>query len=126
MDGRALDAPGAGNVSHIGNKAKRQELFAKYKKEKRQRKLARRLELAKAERKSADGRKKLKERLRTNKTRTIENTRDYNPTVLNAANTHEVPDWMKPQKQQVRDEQDQESEHEEGSCLLYTSPSPRD
>lgn len=115
MDGRALDAPGAGNVSHIGNKAKRQELFAKYKKEKRQRKLARRLELAKAERKSADGRKKLKERLRTNKTRTIENTRDYNPTVLNAANTHEVPDWMKPQKQQVRDEQDQESEHEEGS-----------
>ena len=76
MDGRALDAPGAGNVSHIGNKAKRQELFAKYKKEKRQRKLARRLELAKAERKSADGRKKLKERLRT--------------------------------------------------CLLYTSPSPRD
>ncbi|WFD36293.1 Ribosome production factor 1 [Malassezia cuniculi] len=99
MDGRAPDAQRTGNVSHIGNKAKRQELYAKYKKEKRKRKLARRLEIAKEERKSADGRKKRKERLKTNKPRTIENTRVYNPTVLNAANTHEGPKWMTVPKQ---------------------------
>ena len=46
MDVRAPGQPGAGNVSHVGNKFKRQELFAKYKKDKRKRKLARRLELA--------------------------------------------------------------------------------
>lgn len=103
MEGRAPGQPGAGNVSHVGNKFKRQELFAKYKKDKRQRKLARRLELAKDERKSADGRKKLKERLQKHKPRTIENTRVYNPTVLNAANTHEVPTWMMP-KQEAKDE----------------------
>lgn len=45
----------AGNVSHIGNKHKRQDLYQKYRKEKAKRKLQKRLKQAKAERASSDG-----------------------------------------------------------------------
>ena len=83
-----------GSVSHIGNKAKRQEQYGKYRREKAKQKLRRRLELAKEERKSSEGKKKRQERVAKNKPRTIEGTRVYNPTVLHAPNTHEQPAWM--------------------------------
>lgn len=54
------DAPRGGNVSHIGNKAKRQEVYAKYRKEKAKQKLQRRLALAKDERRSKDGQARMK------------------------------------------------------------------
>ncbi|WFD41872.1 Ribosome production factor 1 [Malassezia psittaci] len=86
----------SGNVSHIGNKHKRQDMYQKYRKEKARSKLQRRLQTAKDERTSAEGKRRRKERLAANKTKTIENSRTYNPTVLNAPNTHEVPSWMQP------------------------------
>ncbi len=38
-----------------------------------------------------DGAAKKAARLAANKTRTIENTRDFNPSIINAPNTHEGP-----------------------------------
>ncbi|PWN53062.1 Brix-domain-containing protein [Violaceomyces palustris] len=80
----------SGNVSHIGNKMKRVEVYRKYKKEKAQRKLKTRIQTAKEER-GAEGAEKKKARLSTNKPRTIENSRVPNPTIINAPNTHEGP-----------------------------------
>ncbi|WFC97783.1 Ribosome production factor 1 [Malassezia yamatoensis] len=101
MRARASEAEEApvrksGDVSHIGNKHKRQDMYQKYRKEKARSKLQRRLQTAKDERTSAEGKRRRKERLAANKTKTIENSRSYNPTVLNAPNTHEVPSWMQP------------------------------
>lgn len=95
------EAPGrhTGNVSHIGNKHKRQDMYQKYRKEKSKLKLQRRLQTAKEERTSAEGKRLRKERLVKDQTRTIENSRTYNPTILNAPNTHEVPKWMAPPKE---------------------------
>ena len=95
----------SGNVSHIGNKHKRQDVYREYRKEKRREKLQRRLKTAKEERTSAEGKQKKKERLAQNKTRTIENSRTYNPTVLNVPNTHEVPEWMKQEKAEAAQEE---------------------
>ncbi len=81
--------PASGSFKHIGNKMKRTELYRKYKAEKRKDKFARRSAQAKEER-GEDGAAKKAARLAANKTRTIENTRDYNPTIINAPNTHEV------------------------------------
>lgn len=44
-----------GQVSHIGNKHKRQDMYQKYRKEKAKRKLSRRLKTAKEERAGKDG-----------------------------------------------------------------------
>lgn len=52
-----------GNVSHIGNKHKRQDIYQKYRKEKAKRKLARRLKMAKEERAGKDGKALKKVRL---------------------------------------------------------------
>lgn len=82
--------PASGSFKHIGNKMKRTELYRKYKAEKRKDKFARRSAQAKEER-GEDGAAKKAARLAANKTRTIENTRDYNPTIINAPNTHEGP-----------------------------------
>ncbi|KAL4400892.1 Ribosome production factor 1 [Malassezia pachydermatis] len=107
----------AGNVSHIGNKHKRQDLYQKYRKEKAKRKLQKRLKQAKAERASSDGKALKKERLAKNKTRTIENTREYNPTILNAPNTHEGPAWIPTESPAVlkaaQDNDDDDEEEEE-------------
>lgn len=105
-----------GSVSHIGNKHKRQDMYQKYRKEKAKRKLQRRLKLAKDERSSKEGKMRRKERLATSKPRTIENTRDFNPTVLNVPNTHEVPAWMEAQQRPEpadRHNDDEEEEEEE-------------
>ena len=91
--GGTSDAPppgASGSVKHIGNKAKRQEMYRKYKQDKKKARLERRIEIKKAER-GPDGQAIRAERLATNKPRTIENTRDYNPTIINAPNTHEGP-----------------------------------
>ncbi|CDR98621.1 hypothetical protein, partial [Sporisorium scitamineum] len=80
----------SGSFKHIGNKMKRTELYRKYKAEKAKAKFARRSTQAKEER-GEDGAVKKAARLATNKTRTIENTRDFNPTIINAPNTHEGP-----------------------------------
>ncbi|PKI84885.1 hypothetical protein MVES_001046 [Malassezia vespertilionis] len=103
-----------GNVSHILNKHKRQDEFQKYRKEKTRKKLQRRLQIAKEERTSAGGKLKRKERLATNKTRTIENTRDYNPTVLNAPNTHETPCWMQAKEPVLPSTEREASDDDEG------------
>ena len=91
-----------GSVSHIGNKHKRQDMYQQYRKDKAKSKLKRRLKLAKAERSSKEGKSLRRERLASNKQQTIENTRDFNPTVLNLPNTHEVPEWMKSQEAPLR------------------------
>lgn len=80
----------SGSFKHVGNKMKRTELYRKYKAEKRKAKFARRSAQAKEER-GEDGAAKKAARLAANKTRTIENTRDFNPTIINAPNTHEGP-----------------------------------
>ncbi|EST09799.1 Brix domain protein [Kalmanozyma brasiliensis GHG001] len=80
----------SGSFKHVGNKMKRTELYRKYKAEKRKDKFARRSAQAKEER-GEDGAAKKAARLAANKTRTIENTRDFNPTIINAPNTHEGP-----------------------------------
>ncbi|CBQ67567.1 related to RPF1-involved in the assembly of the large ribosomal subunit [Sporisorium reilianum SRZ2] len=80
----------SGSFKHIGNKMKRTELYRKYKAEKAKAKFARRSAQAKEER-GEDGAAKKAARLAANKTRTIENTRDFNPTIINAPNTHEGP-----------------------------------
>ncbi|SPO19814.1 related to RPF1 - involved in the assembly of the large ribosomal subunit [Ustilago trichophora] len=88
--GGSGDKPASGSFKHIGNKMKRTELYRKYKAEKRKAKFARRSAQAKEER-GEDGAAKKAARLAANKTRTIENTRDFNPTIINAPNTHEGP-----------------------------------
>ncbi|WFD19476.1 Ribosome production factor 1 [Malassezia caprae] len=107
-----------GSVAHIGNKHKRQDMYQKYRKEKAKRKLARRLKTAKDERAGKDGKALKKERLAKNKPRTIENTRVYNPTLLHAPNTHEMPSWIEEQRQARQetqdDEDDEEDDEEEG------------
>ncbi|KDN38928.1 Brix-domain-containing protein [Tilletiaria anomala UBC 951] len=78
-----------GNVTHVGNKAKRQELVRAYKKEKNKEKLLRRKTQAKEEVLGGEeGARKKAQRLAKNVPRTIENTREFNPTILNAPNTH--------------------------------------
>ena len=78
-----------GSVKHIGNKFKRQQLVRKYKDDKKKDKLARRKARAKEEALGGEeGRRKKQDRLAKNVPRTIENTRDFNPTILNAPNTH--------------------------------------
>lgn len=84
------DKPASGSFKHVGNKMKRTELYRKYKADKRKAKLARRSAQAKEER-GEDGAAKKAARLAANKTRTIENTRDFNPTIINAPNTHQGP-----------------------------------
>ncbi|KAJ9476989.1 Ribosome production factor 1 [Pseudozyma hubeiensis] len=83
----------SGSFKHIGNKMKRTELYRKYKAEKRKAKFARRSAQAKEER-GEDGAAKKAARLAANKTRTIENTRDFNPTIINGPNTHEGPSYI--------------------------------
>ncbi|KIS71749.1 uncharacterized protein UMAG_00184 [Mycosarcoma maydis] len=85
--------PTSGSFKHIGNKMKRTELYRKYKADKRKTKLAKRSAQAKEER-GEDGAAKKAARLAANKTRTIENTRDFNPTIINGPNTHEGPAYM--------------------------------
>lgn len=55
------------------------------------------------------------ERLAKNQTRTIENTRTYNPTVLSAPNTHEVPAWMQQSKapNTRQDDEEERDKHDE-------------
>ncbi len=78
-----------GNVKHIGNKAKRQTLVRAYKAQKAKEKLAKRKQRAKEEVLGGEeGAQKKQERLAKNIPRTIENTREFNPTILNAPNTH--------------------------------------
>lgn len=88
--GSSGEKPASGSFKHIGNKMKRTELYRKYKADKRKAKLSRRSAQAKEER-GEDGAAKKAARLAANKTRTIENTRDFNPTIINAPNTHEGP-----------------------------------
>ncbi|PWN30452.1 Brix-domain-containing protein [Jaminaea rosea] len=78
---------GRGNFKHIGNKAKRQAEYRKYRAGKRKDKLARRVAQAKEE-KGADGQEKKRARLAENRTRTIENTRLENPTIISEPNSH--------------------------------------
>lgn len=84
-------APGksapAGSFSHIKNKSKRQSEYRKYRSDKRKDKLARRVTQAKEER-GVDGEEKRAARLAANKTRTIENTRLPNATIISEPNTH--------------------------------------
>lgn len=61
-DGEAVPLRRTGNVSHIGNKHKRQDIYQKYKKEKARLKLQRRLKTAKEERTSTEGKQKRKVR----------------------------------------------------------------
>lgn len=82
--------PASGSFKHIGNKMKRTELYRKYKADKHKAKFSRRSAQAKEER-GEDGAAKKAARLAANKTRTIENTRDFNPAIINAPNTHEGP-----------------------------------
>lgn len=65
--GEGDDAPlrRTGNVSHIGNKHKRQDMYQKYRKEKARLKLQRRLKTAKEERTSTEGKLRRKVRRRT-------------------------------------------------------------
>ncbi len=84
------ERPASGSFKHVGNKMKRTELYRKYKSEKNKAKFSRRSAQAKEER-GEDGAAKKAARLAANKTRTIENTRDFNPTIINAPNTHEGP-----------------------------------
>ena len=93
-------------------------MYQQYRKDKAKSKLKRRLKLAKAERSSKEGKSLRRERLASNKQQTIENTRDFNPTVLNLPNTHEVPEWMKSQEApptsvDAQDEEDEEDEEED-------------
>lgn len=75
-----------GSFSHIRNKSKRQSEYRKYRKDKRKDKLTRRVAQAKEER-GVDGEEKKAARLAANKTRTIENTRAPNPTIISEPNT---------------------------------------
>ncbi|CAO1614539.1 unnamed protein product [Jaminaea pallidilutea] len=100
----AGDETGKGSFKHIGNKAKRQEEYRKYRSDKRKDKLAKRVARAKEER-GPGGEEKKQARLAANKTRTIENTRSYNPTIISEPNTHEglkpAPGLSQPQSQQA-------------------------
>ncbi|CAO1617871.1 unnamed protein product [Parajaminaea phylloscopi] len=78
---------GRGSFKHIGNKIKRQEEYRKYRSDKKKDKLAKRVARAKEER-GVGGAEKKAARLAENKTRTIENTRDFNPTIVSEPNTH--------------------------------------
>ena len=55
-----VPVPRTGNVSHIRNKQKRQDEYQKYRKEKVRQKLQRRLQVAKEERTSKDGKARKK------------------------------------------------------------------
>lgn len=103
---------GRGSFKHIGNKAKRQGEYRKYRSDKKKDKLAKRISQAKEERGTGGAEKKavsqvardpesvpnLAEsdettcasqiRLAEIKTRTIENTREFNPTIISEPNTH--------------------------------------
>lgn len=103
----------SGSFKHVGNKMKRTELYRKYKAEKRKDKFARRSAQAKAER-GEDGAAKKAARLAANKTRTIENTRDYNPTIINAPNTHEGPGPSN-LKKKIGEKSDAEDSDEHGN-----------
>lgn len=54
------------------------------------------------------------ERLAKNKPRTIENTRVYNPTLLHAPNTHEMPSWIEEQQRQARQESQDNNDGDDG------------
>lgn len=107
----------SGSFKHVGNKMKRTELYRKYKAEKRKAKFGRRSAQAKEER-GEDGAAKKAARLAANKTRTIENTRDFNPTIINAPNTHEGPGpsnlTTQAGAESKGDGQDSDSSREEG------------
>ncbi|KAI3479467.1 hypothetical protein L1887_58485 [Cichorium endivia] len=105
--------PASGSFKHVGNKIKRTELYRKYKAEKRKSKLARRSAQAKEER-GEDGAAKKAARLAANKTRTIENTRDFNPTIINAPNTHEGPGPSNLGKKKADEADDSNEDDEEG------------
>lgn len=77
----------AGSFSHIKNKDKRRSEYRKYRSDKRKDKLSRRVTQAKEER-GADGDEKRAARLAANKTRTIENTRAPNATIVSAPNSY--------------------------------------
>lgn len=64
-DGEEAPLRRTGNVSHIGNKHKRQDMYQKYKKEKARLKLQRRLKTAKEERTSTEGKLRRKVRRAT-------------------------------------------------------------
>ncbi|CAO1613998.1 unnamed protein product [Sympodiomycopsis kandeliae] len=76
-----------GSFSHIKNKQKRRSEYRKYRSDKRKDQLARRVAQAKEER-GVDGEAKREARLAANKTRTIENTRLPNATIISEPNTH--------------------------------------
>ncbi|MCO5589966.1 hypothetical protein L7F22_043935 [Adiantum nelumboides] len=106
---------GEGNFKHIGNKMKRQEMYRKHRKTKREEKLKKRIQQAKEE-KGEGGAEKKKARLAKNIPRTIERTRDYNPTIINAPNTHDGPGPSLPvegSSKDLADSQDEDDEDEE-------------
>ncbi|KAI0352351.1 Brix-domain-containing protein [Trametes cingulata] len=80
--------------STIKNKVKREEVARKQKKAKRQEKLQRRLAQAKAEANDPLAKKK---RLAQNVPRTLDNTREYDPTIL-TANPEAGPSTLAPQE----------------------------
>ncbi|PWN45346.1 Brix-domain-containing protein [Ceraceosorus guamensis] len=89
-DTEAQDQAGPSKQIRIPNKHKRQEVFRRQQKEKKKEKLERRIRLRKEER-GEEGALKKKARLEANVPTTIESTRLYNPTIINAPNTHAGP-----------------------------------
>lgn len=77
-----------GSFTHIGNKNKRKAEYRKYRAGKAKDKLSRRKLQAKEEKDGDAGKEKKRARLAANKTRTIENTRVFNPTIISEPNTH--------------------------------------
>ncbi|PWN33873.1 Brix-domain-containing protein [Meira miltonrushii] len=104
---------GEGNFKHIGNKMKRQEMYRKHRKTKREEKLKKRIQQAKEE-KGEGGAEKKKARLAKNIPRTIERTRDYNPTIINAPNTHDGPGYSLPVEGSSKDLAESGDEEQEG------------
>ncbi|KAN0066186.1 Ribosome production factor 1 [Thecaphora frezii] len=136
---REPDSDGRGSVKHIGNKIKRLEVYRKFKADKKKQKLERRIQIKKEE-KGPDGKLKKKARLEANKPRTIETTRDYNPTIINAPNTHEGPGpsnsaaasehvgdgddaeaEAQPQQEALPEDDDDEDPHAPPAILITTS-----
>lgn len=129
------ETPASGSFKHIGNKMKRTELYRKYKADKRKSKMARRTAQAKEER-GDDGAEKKAARLAANKTRTIENTRDFNPTIINAPNTHEGPsssklqsndgvaEHVEPAEQEAAEELDDDEDPSAPPAILITTSMP--
>ncbi|KAI0675483.1 Brix-domain-containing protein [Trametes maxima] len=108
--------------SAIKNKVKREEIARKQKKEKRQEKLQRRLAQAKLEANDPLAKKK---RLAQNIPRTLDNTREFDPSILTAnpsAEPEAGPSTLAPQENSTGNAEPEQQPQDESAADIATDP----